>query len=382
MKRVGWAVAFIAILVGGGVLYQTLLVPARSQTAASRRPVRVPVTVATVVAEPMPVRQETIGTVQTIANVVVKSRIDGVITAVPIRDGQYVTAGTVMIRLDSRAAQAQVHEAAAQLARDTAQLANARHDVDRYAALVAKDFVSRQQYDTATTTAKALEASVAADQAALENAKISLSYDTIAAPIDGRVGTIASKTGNSIKANDAPLLTINQITPIYVGFSLPQSALPEVRAAMARGPVKVEVLPTGDKGPPETGTLRYFDNAVDTNSGTIGMKAIFPNAQQRLWPGQFVSVTMTLRVDPHAIVVPQAAVQAGQTSNYVFVIKPDDTAEMRPVTVSRTIDGRTVIAKGLAAGERVAVDGQLRLTNGTPVEIRSAAVPPRADAPS
>ena len=371
MKRVWWAVAFLAVLIVAGGAYQLFLVPERSEAAATRPVALVPVKVARVTQQPMPVRQETIGTVQTIANVSVKSRIDGVITEVLVHDGQFVKAGTVMIRLDRRAAEAQVHQADAQLARDQAQLANAQHDVKRYAPLLAKDFVSHQQYDTAVTTQKALEASLAADQAALENAKVLLTYYTITAPIDGRIGTIAIKTGNSLKANDVPLLTINQITPIYVGLSLPQETLPEIRAAMARGPVAVAARPAGDTGPPVAGTLRFFDNAIDTGSGTIGLKAIFANTEQRLWPGQFVNVSVTLRVDPEALVVPQMAVQAGQNGTYVFVIKPDDTAELRPVTVSRTIDGKSVIAKGLAVGERVAIDGQLRLNNGTKIEIRS-----------
>src|ERR1700722_1354780 len=185
MKRVWWAVAFLTILVGGGVMYQSLLGPARSQTAGVRPSALVPVNVAPVVQEAMPVQHETIGTVQTIANVSVKSRIDGVITQVLIRDGQYVKAGDVMIRLDDRAAAAQVHQAEAQVTRDTAQLANARRDVDRYAPLMAKDFVSHQQYDTAVTNAKSIEASLAADQAALENAKVLLSCNVITAPIDG-----------------------------------------------------------------------------------------------------------------------------------------------------------------------------------------------------
>jgi multidrug efflux system membrane fusion protein len=377
MKRVLWALAFLTVLVAGGVCYQ-VLVPARSQTAVTRPSSLVPVTATTVAEQAMPVRQQTIGSVQTIASVTVKSRIDGVITEMLIRDGQFVKTGDIMIRLDSRAAEAQVHQADAQLAHDVAQLANARHDVERYAPLVAKDFVSHQQYDTAVTTAKALEASVAADQAALENARVLLSYDTISAPIDGRVGTIAIKTGNSLKANDVPLLTINQIMPIYVGFSLPQDTLPEIRTAMAKGPVTVEVVPAGDSAPAETGKLEYFDNAVDVNSGTIALKAVFANAQQRLWPGQFVNVTMTLRIEPDALVVPQAAVQAGQNSAYVFVITPENTAEFRPVTVSRTIAGITVIAKGLAKGERVAVDGQLRLSNGTKVDVRAAGAQPPA----
>jgi membrane fusion protein, multidrug efflux system len=375
MKRVLWAVAFLVAAGLGGLAYQTWLEPARSQTPAapSRPSAGVPVVVASARTQPVPVRIDTIGTVQPIANVVVKSRIDGYIDSVLIRDGQFVNTGDVMFRLDVRSAQAQVQQVQAQLARDQAQLANAKRDVQRYEPLVAKDFVSHQQYDTAKTTSQALEAAVAADQAQLENMKALLTYYTIIAPIDGRVGMVGIKAGNSIKANDLPLATVNQIKPIYVGFSLPQGELPALRDAMAKGPVAVRVLPQGDDGAPVQGSIEFFDNTVDTTSGTIAVRAKFANDDQRLWPGQFVNVSVTTRIDPNAIVVPPAAVQVGQDGNYVFVIKPDNTAELRPVTVSRTLDGNSVIAKGLAQGERVVIDGQMRLNTGTRVDVRTAA---------
>ncbi len=382
MKRVLWAIAFLVLAGLGGVAYQAYLVPARSQTAAPPPRLAAPVVVATVGQQAMPVRIDTIGNVMTIANVVIKSRIDGFIDGVLIHDGQYVKAGEIMFRLDSRASQAQVLQMQAQVARDMAQLANARRDVDRYAPLMAKDFVSQQQYDTAVTAAQALEAAVAADQALLENAKVQLTYLTITAPIDGRVGTITIKAGNSIKSNDLPLATINQIKPIYVGFSLPQDELPALRAAMAKGAVEVSVRAQGDDGPPIVGQVEFFDNTVDANSGTIAVRAKFGNDDQRLWPGQFVNLSMTTRVDSEAVVVPPAAVQVGQQGNYVFVIRPDSTAESRDVTVARTIDGKSVIAKGLAVGEQVVVDGQMRLTNGMRVEIRSAASGPKTGAAS
>jgi multidrug efflux system membrane fusion protein len=382
MKRIGWAIAFLALLVVLGAAYRAgMLEPARSQTAARPAPA-VPVRVAAVVRQPAPVRLDTIGTVQTIANVAVKSRIDAVITDVMIRDGQYVKAGDVLYKLDSRAIEAQLHQAEAQLARDQAQLHFAQHEVKRFAPLAEKNFVSREQLEQAQSNQAALSASVQADQAALENLRVQLSYYTMVAPIDGRVGAIAIKKGNSIKANDAALVTINQIKPIYVGFSLPQANLPEVRAAMAQGPVRVSVKAPGDAGKPETGHIAFFDNAIDTSSGTIGVKATFANDDQGLWPGQFVNVSVLLRTDPDALVVPQAAVQAGQSSAYVYVIKPDNTAELRTVTVARTVDGKSVISKGLKEGERVATDGQLRLTNGTRVEIRSAEAEPKAGARS
>jgi len=383
MKRVWLAAGFVVLAGAGAAIYQSWIAPARSQTAAAPgQRGAVPVVVATAELRAMPVRIDTIGTVQPIASVSIKSRIDGYIDSVLIHDGQYVKTGDVMFKLDGRAAEAQVMQAEAQLARDTAQLANAKRNVGRDAPLVGKDFMSKQQYDTDQTTEQALEASVAADQAMVQNNKVLLTYDTITAPIDGRVGAIAIKAGNSIKANDVPLASINQVQPIYVGFNLPQRELPALRAAMADGKVAVSAKPPGDNGPPATGTVQFFDNAVDVTSGTIAVRATFVNEDQRLWPGQFVNVSVTTRVDPNAIIVPPAAVQTGQNGDYVFVIKADNTAEIRAVTVSRTVDGKSVIDKGLEPGERVVVDGQMRLSNGTRVDIRSPAGTPKAAEPS
>lgn len=370
MKRASWAIAFVGVLALVGAAYQfDWLGSARSQTSAARPQGLVPVKVSAAAVEPTPIEFDTIGTVQTIASVTVKSRLDGFIDKVLVKDGQFVKSGDVMFQLDSRAAQALVDQASATLTRDEAQLANAQRDVGRYKSLVSKDFVSRQQYDTSTTTATALQATVQADRAQLENAKVLLSYYTIVAPLDGRVGMIAIKRGNSIKANDLPLATVNQIQPIYVSFALPQNDLPELRQAMAEGPVMVKVLAQGDKGAPVEGKVAFFDNTIDTTSGTINVRATFANEEQRLWPGQFVNVSVLVRMDPNALVVPPTAIQVGQKGDYVFVIKQDDTAEIRPVTVDRTVNGRVVIGSGLKAGERVATDGQLRLTNGARVHV-------------
>ncbi len=357
-RPVFWAASAVLIAVAAVLVY-TVSVPPHAAPAPVRPPV--PITVATVVRKPMPVRVETIGTVQPIANVVVKSRVDGYITDVLIKDGQFVKAGEIMFKLDDRAARAQLEQT-------EAQLENARRDVARYRPLVSQAFVSRQVYDTALANEQALQAQV-------DNLKAQLSYYTIVAPIDGRAGTIGIKAGNSIKANDLPLVTVNQIAPIYVGFTLPQGDLPALREAMTKGPVTVEVKPGGDAGPPITGKLAFFDNSVDVNSGTIGAKAIFANGEQRLWPGQFVNVSVTERVDPDALTVPASAVLVGQNTTYVYVIR-GNTAEMQPVTVARTIDGESVISKGVAAGEEIATDGQLRLTNGSRVEIRRPGAKP------
>ncbi|HET7594654.1 MAG TPA: efflux RND transporter periplasmic adaptor subunit, partial [Stellaceae bacterium] len=278
-KRVVIAVALVAVLAGGGIAYHTWIAePARSETAAQPRsgPV-VPVVVAVARREPTPVRLDAVGTVQTIASVAVKSRIDGQIAEVTVHDGQYVKAGDPVLLLDSRAAQAQVRQMEAQIARDRAQLTNAKRDVERFAPLVAKDFVSHQQYDTAATNSLALEASVKADEAGLENAKVLLTYYTITAPMDGRLGTINLKAGSNVKANDVPILTINQTKPIWVGFSLAQSDFPAVRRAMEAGTVEVDVAAPGDSEAPEKGRIEFFENAIDTTTGTIALKATFDN---------------------------------------------------------------------------------------------------------
>lgn len=371
MKRVMWAIAGLAVVSLGNSL-TTLDFVGRSWSQTPGRPVGVvPVRIATAAIKPTPVQVDTIGSVQTIASVAIKSRLDAVIDTVVAQDGQYVKAGDVLFQLDSRVAEAQLHQAEAILARDQAQLSNAQRDVERYKSLVSKDFVSRQQFDTSSTTARALEATVQADQAQLDNMKALLSYYTIKAPIDGRIGMIAIKRGNSIKSNDVPLATVNQIQPIYVSFALPQSSLPELRAAMQQETVSVRVVPQGDKGPPVEGKIAFFDNAIDTTSGTINVRATFGNEQQRLWPGQFVNVSVLVRTDADALVIPPAAIQIGQKGNYVFVIKDDNTAEIRSVTVDRTVAGQTVISKGLAPGEKIVIDGQLRLSDGTRTQIIS-----------
>ncbi len=369
MKRLIWAGAGVAALaIAGLVLWPGMSERAYSQEAAPR-PGGVPVKIAAATITPTPVQINTIGTVQAIATVAVKSRVDAVIDQVLVKDGQFVKAGDVLFQLDSRTAQAAVNQAAAALARDQATHANAKRNVGRDQTLLNKDFVSHQQFDTDSATQQALTGTVQMDMAQLDNAKTLLSYYTIVAPLDGRVGLISLKRGNSIKANDVPLATINQIQPIYASFALPQVDLPDLRAAMKEGPVTVRVLPQGDRGQAIEGTVAFFENAIDTTSGTISIRGTFANDEQRLWPGEFLTVSVTVRDDPNALVVPSAAVQQGQAGTYVFVIKDDSTAEIRPVTIDRTVAGRVVISKGLSAGEKVAVDGQLRLNNGTRVQI-------------
>jgi membrane fusion protein, multidrug efflux system len=377
MKPVWIAGAVLVALVGAGLGYQALVShEARSQTPAPQGgPPPVPVVVAAAEKRSVPVQLNAVGTVQTISSVSIKSRVDGAIDKVLVKDGQSVKAGDTLFVIDQRPPQAQLDQTLAQLARDQAQLANANRDVNRYKPLAEKEFVSRQQLDSSATSAEAAAASVKADQAAVETAQVNLSFYTIKAPIDGRLGYVNLKLGNSIKANDVPLVVLNQLKPIYVNFPVPQRELPAVRKAMAAGPVEVTALPTGDTGTPAAGRLTFFENSIDATTGTIVMRATFDNDDDRLWPGQFVTVTVTLAEQTDAVTVPSAAVQVGQQSDYVYVVTADNRAEYRAVTVDRTIGGVSVVAKGVEPGDRVVIDGQLRVVNGARVTIRGDSAP-------
>jgi RND family efflux transporter MFP subunit len=370
MKRAWWVIALLILVGAGGVAYQTLSAPAPSRGGPGNAPPGVPVVVAAATRQPVPLRIEIIGTVQTIATVSIKSRIDGYIDRVLVRDGQFVKTGDVMFELDRRSAEAQLRQALAQLERDKASLEGAERDLRRAADLVAKNAGPVMNLDAAKTQVGIFTGAAAADQAAIENLKVQLSFCTIIAPINGRIGLIAIKEGNSIKANDVPLATINQIQPIYVSFSLPQVDLPALKNAMDRGPVEVSVRAQGDEEAPTKGVVEFFDSAVDSATGTIAVRAKFANEELRLWPGQYVNLAVALGMESDALTVPQTAVQVGQAGNYVFVITPERKAEVRPVKATRTIDGKAVIGSGLKEGEEVAVDGQLRLSNGTRVEIK------------
>lgn len=372
MKRTIIAVLFLALAAGGAAFYQTYAPGAAKAQAPAGGSPPVPVVVAKVVRKAMPVQLDAIGTVQPIASVAVKSRVDGQISEVRVTDGQYVHKGDVIFLLDTRAAEAQLSQATAQLARDRAQLANAQREVQRFKPLTEKEYISREQMDQVGTTAAAAVATVNADQAAVDNLKAQLTYYTIAAPMDGRIGVVTLKAGNAVKAQDTiTMVSINQIHPIYVAYSVPQRDLPGIRNALHDGDVPVTATIPGDDKGPEKGRVFLFDNQIDATTGTIALRAIFDNEDERLWPGEFVNVTTTLRTEPDALVIPQAALLVGQNGNYVYVIKPDKTAETRPVTVDRTIGGETVISKGVNEGEQVVVEGQSRVTTGTHVEIRS-----------
>ena len=339
-----------------------------------------PVTVADVVQKTMPVEVHAVGTVQAYSTVSVKAQVEGTLAKVAFKEGQEVKKGDLLFQIDPRPFEAQLKQTEANLARDMALLDNARLQVTRYQDLVQKEYVSREQYEQFRATAASLEGTVLGDQANIETAKLQLDYCTIRSPIDGVTGSVLVHTGNLVKANDAdhPLLVINQIRPIYVEFFLPASNLSEIRKYHGTKALDVEAGPP-DGGLPARGLLTFLDNTVDAATGTIQLKAVFPNSDKTLWPGQFVNVTLTLTTQPDAIVVPTQAIQTGQKGQYVFVVKSDATVESRPVAVGNAIDDETVIEKGLGPGEQVVTDGQLRLTPNVKVEIKAGGSAPAAE---
>ncbi len=339
--------------------------------AAPATPPAVPVSVATVTQKAVPVQARAIGNVEAYTTVAVKAQISGQLTAVHFRAGEDVRKGQLLFTIDRRPFEVAVQQAIANLARDKAQAENARIQAQRYARLLAEGVVSSQQNDQARAEADALDAVIRADQAAVEKAKLDLEYCSIASPMDGRTGGLLIHRGNLVKANEnPPLVVINQINPIYVRFALAEQYLAETKKSMAAGKLKVEAILPDNPNRPEEGTLSFIDNAVDTATGTILLKASFGNQQRRLWPGQFVNVVLTLATEPNAVVVPTQAIQTGQSGQYVFVVKSDNTVESRPVVPGRAVEGETIIQKGLQPGETVVTDGQFRLIPGSRVQAK------------
>jgi multidrug efflux system membrane fusion protein len=342
--------------------------PAESPAASME--FRVPVTVGKATTKTMPVQVEVIGNVEAYSNVSVRTQTAGEVERAYFTQGQDVKKGQLLFTLDRRPFEAALHQFEANLARDEAQLANARAQAERNRQLFQEGIISKDQYETIHTNAQALEATVRADEAGIENAKVDLSYCSIYSPIDGRTGSYQMYPGNIAKLNDTVLVVINQIHPIYVTYSVPEQFLALVRQYQAHGPIAVQASVPNDTRPPASGQLTFIDNTVDAATGTIKMRATFQNPDNRLWPGQFVSVVMRLTTRPNATVVPSQSVQTGQTGKYLFVVKPDGSADIRPVAAGETVNGETVIEKGVAPGETVVTDGQLLLAPGSKVEIK------------
>jgi len=334
-----------------------------------------PVTVAEAIEKNVPETLTAIGSAEPNNTVSIRARIGGALTKVAIVEGQEVRQGELLFTIDSRSYQAALDSALFTLARDKAQAANAESEVRRYTELFKEAYVTRQQYDLALTNAEALKYTVRSDEAAVENARLNLQYCNVLAPISGRTGNLLVHEGDQIKADDIAMVVINQITPIKVNFSVPEKFLPGIRKYAAAGTLKVEVTFPNDTAKPIKGTLNFIQNTVDASTRTIFLKAAFPNTDKRLWPGQFVNVILTLTIRPHVVVIPSQAVQTGQQGPFVYVIKPDLTAESRTIVPGEGVDGEIIIEKGLRVGEKVVTDGQLRLTPGAKVQIQTTVKP-------
>jgi multidrug efflux system membrane fusion protein len=331
----------------------------------------VPVLVATAVQKSVPLQIRAVGNVEAYNTVSIKSQVTGALQQAHFKEGQDVKKGQLLFTVDPRPLESALKQAEANMARDSAQLKNLREQVRRYAELVDKNYVSREQYDQIKTNADAAESVVDADKAAVDNAKVQLSYCYIYAPVSGRVGSLLVNEGNLIRLNDGtPLLVINQINPINVTFAVPEQNLADLKRHMASGKLKAEARFQSDEGRPEQGVLAFVDNAVDRSTGTIKLKAEFSNQERRLWPGQFVNVALTLATQADAVVIPSEAVQVGQEGQYVFVVKADKRVEVRPVTLGSTNEGIAIIAKGLAVGEQVVREGQFLLGPESRVDIK------------
>ncbi len=332
----------------------------------------VPVTAAKAVEKDVPVQVKAIGNVESYSTVTVKTLVDGEIQKAYFTQGQDVHKGQLLFSIDPRPFKATLQQAEANLARDKAQELNAQQQLQRNAQLEKSGIISKDQYDQFQTNAAALEASVHADQAAVEQAKIQLGYCSIYSPIEGRTGSLLVYPGNLVKTNDTSLVVINQVRPIYVEFSVPEQYLGQVKEYQARSPLHVLASIPNGGGKPSEGRLTFINNTVDSTTGTIMLKATFSNGDHRLWPGQFVNVTINLTSQPNATVVPSEAVQTGQQGKYIYVVKPNLTTELRPVEVGNTVNGMTVIEQGIKPGETVVTNGQLRLYPGAKVSVKNA----------
>jgi membrane fusion protein, multidrug efflux system len=392
-----WAFSFwYAALAIAGITIQGC---SKATRASARDQAKVPVSAATAVLKTLPVEVDAIGNAEAINSVAIRSLVSGEIAQVYFTEGQVVKKGQTLFLIDSRPYQVEVDRAQANLVKDAAQLnqakANLARDMaqqkyndgqaKRFAELLAQGVIPKSQYDQVQSSAEvsaetlhadqaaidSVQASVEADKATLERAKFDLGNCTIVSPMEGRSGALMVQQGNLIKANDVPLTVINQIQPIYVDFSLPERYLSEIRRYAADGKLVASANSQDASAPPETGSLDFIDNAVDMATGTIKLKGLFQNANQKLWPGEFVNISLQLTTLPNAVVVPIDAIQTGQDGQFTFVVKPDMTAEMRPVSTGIQVGQEVAVQKGLQPGEVVVTEGQLRIVPGVQVKIQN-----------
>ena len=371
-KRNGFILIVIALAIGGAAFQYFFPRAAANSGKATRTAAAIPVLVAKAQIQDVARVLELVGRAEAYQSVTLKARVDGQVAALPFLEGQAVAAGDVLVRLDPADFNARLQQAEANLTRDQAQLAKAERDVDRLLSLKGRGFVSDQQLADARVTVDALAATARADRAAVESARLQRNYATIKAPFAGIIGAKQVSPGAAVKANDTALAVLNQVKPIYVTFAVPERHLPRLQAALRVEPLPVTVTVPGERGQRFPGVARFLDNAVDPTTGAIQMKATVPNESQTLTPGQFLNIGLTLDTLPTAVTIPAVAVQQGPVGSFVFVVKPDTTVETRPVTVALLQADTAVIGQGLREGETVVTDGQLRLSPGAKVQIKTS----------
>lgn len=364
-KKIVLIVLALAVVVGLLRWYQHHAAEDKPAKAA----VAVPVKVATATQGDVDLALTQVGSVQPWSTVSVSSQVDGQLQSLGFAPGAHVRKGQVIAQIDPRLLQAQVNQARGTIARDQANLVKAKSDIARYLPLLAKGYVAQTDVDAYKNNLGVAEAALQSDRAALELAQTQLGFTRIVAPFDGVLGSPLVYPGAVITANSTGIVVLNQTDPVWVAFALPQDSLPAVKQAQARGPVSVLAHVEGDNGKPISGTLDFINNAVDTTTSTITLKARFANADERLTPGQFLNVTLPTARIPNAVSVPVVALQSSSNGSFLFVVKADMTVEQRPVTTGTSTADRVVIDKGLAAGERVVTEGQLQLVNGSHVRI-------------
>ena len=361
-------VAFAAL--ASGCAKQQAAPPARPPTTVS---------VGKVTQKTMPVEVTAVGNVEAISTISIRAQVAGEVQDVHFKEGDFVKKGQVLLTIDPRPYEAALAQAKAALARDKATGVYNRAQAQRYKTLFDQGVVPAEQVDSFTSAADASDAVVNADEAAVKTAELNLEYCTINSPIDGRTGTIMVKPGNLVKVADVPIVVINQVNPIYVNFTVPQQYWPDIKEHVDRGALHVMATIPQDPGPPVQGTLTFVDNIVDSTTGTIHLRGTFENPQNRLWPGLYVNVLLTLSEQPNATVVPAQSIVTTQQGSYVYVVKANNTVEQRTVVPSRTIDGDTVVEKGLQPGETIVTDGQVNLVPGAKIEVKNGDAGPMAN---
>jgi len=374
-----FAIAFILIALAAAIYYVFSASAPQQRRGGRFAPGEgpVPVLVATAARADVPVYLDAVGTIKALNTVTVRPQVDGKLLSVNFKEGDDIKKGDLLAKIDPVIYQAQLNQVIAKKAQDEAQLANSKIDLDRYERLAATAAINKQQADTQRALVAQNTALVQADQAAIDNAQAMLGYTTITAPIDGRTGIRMVDEGNYVRSADtnSSIVVITQLQPISVLFNLPQQDLSQVNTAFGKGPLKVEAQRSDNDDVIDRGALRVVDNQVDQTTGTVKLKAEFPNANLQLWPGQFVNIRLLVDTLKQVVVIPTGAVQRGPNGTFVYVVKDDDTVSVRPITVQKQDETQTVISKGLEAPERVVTTGFVRLTDGTRVAIGSGEAP-------